>query len=120
VPKKQRGGYYARGVFVESGSETDQRLRDELHDADAPSRTAKKKASERLQQLGEQLIAAREPLLAGLPLPEVLADAIAEARSIKSFGAQRRQKQLVGKLMRQLDDATLAAIRAALAAAGRE
>jgi len=120
MPRKQRSGYYVKGAFVESGSEADQKLRDELHDADAPSRTAKKRASERLQQLGEQLIAAREPLLAGLPLPESLADAIAEARSIKSFGAQRRQRQLVGKLMRRLDEETLAAIRAALGAAEHE
>jgi ribosome-associated protein len=118
MSRKQRKGYYVKGVFVTSGSEADQKLRDELHDANAPSRSAQKKASASLRDLGEQLIAAPKARLVGLPLPEPLEDAIAEARRIKSFGAKRRQTQLVGKLMRQLDDETLEAIRAVLGAPG--
>jgi ribosome-associated protein len=118
MSKRERRGYYVKGVFVTSGSEADQTLRDELHDANAPSRSAQKKASNSLRDLGGQLIAAPKARLVGLPLPEPLEDAIAEARRIKSFGAKRRQTQLVGKLMRQLDDETLDAIRAALARPG--
>jgi ribosome-associated protein len=118
MSKRERRGYYVKGVFVTSGSEADQMLRDELHDANAPSRSAQKKASKSLRDLGEQLIAAPKARLVGLPLPEPLEDAIAEARRIKSLGAKRRQTQLVGKLMRQLDDETLDAIRAALARPG--
>lgn len=114
MSKRPRRGYYVKGEFVTSGSEADQRFRDELHDANAPSRTARKKASESLQHLGEELIAARKALLAGLPLPDELKDAIFEARNITSFGARRRQVQLIGKLMRRLDDDAVDAIRAAL------
>jgi len=38
-----------------------------------------------------------------MPLDQRLGDAIRAARGIKSHGALRRQKQLIGKLMRDLD-----------------
>jgi ribosome-associated protein len=69
-----------------------------------------------LQHLGEELIAARKALLDGLPLPDELKDAISEARDIASFGARRRQMQLIGKLMRRLQDDAVDTIRAALRA----
>jgi ribosome-associated protein len=46
-----------------------------------------------------------------LTLPDWLEEAIVEARRLTSFGAQRRQAQFVGKLMRKLDEEPLAAIR---------
>lgn len=118
MPKRPRKGYYVKGQFVASGSEADRKLRDELHDPTAPSRSAKKRASESLQLLGVELIDAPGTLLAGLPLPEQLREAILEARNITSFGARRRQSQFIGKLMRRLDDETVDAIRAALGAEG--
>jgi ribosome-associated protein len=118
MPKRARKGYYVKGRFVAEGSEDDQRLRDELRNSEAPSRSAKKRASRDLQLLGEALIAAPAAVLTGLPLPDQLREAIADARSFSSFGAQRRQAQFIGKLMRRLDDETLDAIRAAFRSAG--
>jgi ribosome-associated protein len=116
MAKRSRKGYYVKGEFVADGSDADQKLRDELREADAPSRTAQKKASQSLQDIGEELIAAPKDLLAGLPLPESLNDAIRDARKFTSFGARRRQAQFIGKLMRRLDDDVVDAIRAALSA----
>jgi ribosome-associated protein len=56
----------------------------------------------------------RAEQIAALGLPERLEEAIAEARRLTSFGARRRQAQFIGKLMRQLDEESLAAIRKAL------
>lgn len=52
-----------------------------------PSRTARKKASERLQDLGAELVEARASLVAGLKLPERLREAIVDAKGMRSFGA---------------------------------
>jgi ribosome-associated protein len=56
----------------------------------------------------------RAKLFAALPLPEKLRDAILEAKRLTSLGAQRRQAQFIGKLMRKLDPETLEAVRAAV------
>lgn len=86
----------------------------EQEDGGAPSRSARKRMSHDLRQLGEELVALKPDRVHALPLPERLQEAIAEARRLTSFGARRRQVQFVGKLMRQLDEASLAAIREAL------
>jgi len=83
---------------------------------DGPSRTARKRASDELQALGEQVAALPAGTIAALPLPERFADALAEAKRLKSFGARRRQAQYLGKLMRRLDEDALAAVRAAVSA----
>jgi ribosome-associated protein len=118
MPRKSSRGYYVKGRFVAEGSEDDQRLRDELRNAEAPSRSAKKRASTDLQLLGQALIAAPAAVLTQLPLPDQLREAIADARGFSSFGAQRRQAQFVGKLMRRLDDEAVDAIRAAFRGEG--
>jgi ribosome-associated protein len=118
MPRKSSRGYYVKGRFVAEGSDDDQRLRDELRNADAPSRSAKKRASTDLQLLGEALIAAPAAVLTRLPLPDQLLEAIADARNMTSFGAQRRQAQFVGKLMRRLDDETVNDIRTAFRSEG--
>ena len=84
---------------------------------DGPSRSARKRASDELQVLGEQLAALPADTIASLPVPERFADALAEAKRLKSFGARRRQSQYLGKLMRRLDADVLSAVRAAVAAA---
>jgi len=68
-----------------------------------PSKSARKRLQLELQALGEQLIALSEAELASLALEERLVYAVQQARSIKSHGALRRQKQLIGKLMRDID-----------------
>ena len=60
-----------------------------------------------LQDLGEALIALDPKRLAELAieaaLPERLVDAINQARSITAWGGRKRQRQFVGKLMRDVD-----------------
>lgn len=56
-----------------------------------------------LQALGEKLINLSADQLQGISLEEPLRDAVLTAREIKSHGALRRQKQLIGKLMRSAD-----------------
>jgi len=56
-----------------------------------------------LQELGETLIALNDSELALLSLDNKLHKAIRDARQISSRGALRRQKQLIGKLMRDVD-----------------
>jgi ribosome-associated protein len=86
----------------------------ELGTDEAPSRSARKRASHELTKLGEELVALRPSRFATLVLPELLQEAVVEARRLKSFGAQRRQAQFIGKLMRKLDEESLAALRKAL------
>jgi ribosome-associated protein len=80
---------------------------------DAPSKSARKRAAHAAQDLGEELTALREADLNALALPERVVDAIREARRITSRAGLARQRQYIGKLMRDLD---LEPIRAALAA----
>lgn len=68
-----------------------------------PSKSERKREQHTLQYLGEQLIALNDDELASLALNERLSDAVKNARSMKAHGALRRQKQLIGKLMRDLD-----------------
>ncbi len=73
------------------------------------SKTRRKQEMHALQDLGETLVGLTAAQLAGIELPERLADAIAEARRIKGFEARRRQMQYVGRLMRDVDPAPIAA-----------
>lgn len=76
-----------------------------------PSKSARKREFLDLQELGEQLIALSDEQLGGIALDDRLREAVVAARAIKSHGALRRQKQYIGKLMRQVDPEP---IRAAL------
>lgn len=86
----------------------------EIEGDEAPSRSARKRMSHDLRRLGEELVALRPERLVALPLPERLHEAIVEARRLTSFGARRRQIQFIGKLMRQLDEELVTAIREAV------
>jgi ribosome-associated protein len=68
-----------------------------------PSKSALKREAEELQKLGEALIDLPDAVLEHLPLPETLRDAVANARRFASHGAQLRQRQYIGKLMRKID-----------------
>ncbi len=81
-------------------------------EGERPSKTQLKRDMEALQALGESLVDLPDDLLATLDLPERLSAALREARAITSRGALRRQRQYIGKLMRDVDEAPL---RAALA-----
>jgi ribosome-associated protein len=78
-----------------------------------PSKTKKKQEMHELQALGAALVELSAAHLERMPLPEALAQAVHEARRISSHEAKRRQVQLIGRLMRELDPAP---IRAQLAA----
>lgn len=79
---------------------------------DRPSKSERKRAAHAAQDLGETLIGLRDSDLVALNLPESLVDAIRDARRIPSRGGGARQRQYIGKLMRDID---LEPIRAALA-----
>lgn len=67
------------------------------------SKTRRKQQMHDLQDIGEQVAALSNDKLAELDLPERLLDAIHELRRINKFGAQRRQMQYIGKLMRDVE-----------------
>ena len=84
----------------------DDRLQDEESDDiyEGPSKSQKKREAEALQKLGGELAKlAPDAFERVTGLPEDIRDAILEYRRLKSFGALRRQMQLIGKLMRRLD-----------------
>lgn len=76
--------------------------------ADArPSKSQRKRKSHSLQDLGAELVELPAARLAALEMPEALRDALAEYRRTRSHEGRRRQMQLIGKLMRQADEAAL-------------
>jgi ribosome-associated protein len=79
---------------------------------DGPSKSARKRAAHAAQDLGEELIRMRDSDLDSLHLPERVVEAVREARRITSRGGGARQRQYIGKLMRDVD---LEPIRAFLA-----
>jgi ribosome-associated protein len=118
MSRKPTKGYYVRGQFVAEGSELDLELKRELKGSVDQSKTDLKKASDRLQSLGESLLtlgaAPTARLVEAEHLPEKLLDAVNEAKRITNFEGRRRQMQFIGKLMRKLDEDSIAAIEAAL------
>jgi ribosome-associated protein len=73
------------------------------------SKTRRKQQMLERQDLGEELVRLSPAELAQLELPEPLLDAIEQARTIRKFGALRRQLQYIGRLMREVDAAAIAA-----------
>ena len=85
---------------------------DEAYDDDQPlppSKTKIKQQMHDLQDIGAELVALGKDQLAQLDLAESLRDAIHEMHRINKFGAQRRQMQYIGKLMREVDTAPIVA-----------
>ncbi len=114
MSRKPRKGYFVKGQFVAEGSELDLELKRELKGGVDISKTDLKRESAELQALGEQLLGLRAGLFEPLALPDKLVEALAEARRITNFEGRRRQMQFIGKLMRQLEEDTLQAVRDAL------
>ena len=67
------------------------------------SKTIKKHEHHELQKLGEALLTISEDKLVSFELNEELFNAIKLGKKIRSHGALRRQKQLIGKLMKYED-----------------
>ncbi|MGO9995764.1 MAG: ribosome biogenesis factor YjgA [Steroidobacteraceae bacterium] len=77
----------------ESGETEEQRL----------SKSARKREAASLQELGVQLSALPDQEIKALGLPESLFVALRDLRRLPSHGAQVRQRQYIGKLMRSID-----------------
>jgi len=71
---------------------------------DRPSKSELKRQVEALQKAGESLIDLPAAKLAKMPLPDELRTAVIEAGKIRNkHAAFKRQRQYIGKLMRQVD-----------------
>ena len=68
-----------------------------------PSKSQLKRESEALQKLGEELLSLRTSDLDSMNLPDELDEAVRTARKIQSRGGLKRQRQFIGKIMRQID-----------------
>jgi ribosome-associated protein len=90
--------------------------KDENGEYRGPSKSMRKRDAAAAQDLGTRLIALKEAEIAALNLPETLHDAILLAKRITSRGGLARQRQFIGKLMRDIDPAP---IEAALSAESR-
>jgi ribosome-associated protein len=86
---------------------------DEEFEDRPPSKSQRKRDAHAAQDLGVTLIGLRDSELEALNLPERLVDAIRAARTVSSRGGGARQRQYIGKLMRDIDPEP---IRAALGA----
>ena len=67
------------------------------------SKSARKREAASLQELGVKLSALPDQELKSLDLPDSLFTALRDLRRLPSHGAQVRQRQYIGKLMRAID-----------------
>jgi ribosome-associated protein len=76
-----------------------------MSDSDFISKSQKKRDMHELQAVGEQLIALSPDFLKRIELPEILLSAVLEAKDIavSKHTARKRQRQYVGRLMREVD-----------------
>jgi ribosome-associated protein len=68
-----------------------------------PSKSQRKRQASALQTLGEELVDLNSQQLQHIALPDIIKEAIRETKNITQRGARKRQLQLIGKLMRQVD-----------------
>ena len=78
-------------------------MTDEDEFQDQKSKSQLKREMNALQDLGELLIKFPATKLKKIPLPDDVRAAIEEAQRIKAHGALRRQRQYIGRLMREID-----------------
>jgi ribosome-associated protein len=92
----------------------------EFDEYEGPSKSQRKRDAHEAQEVGEELVRLKDLDLKAFDLPETLYDAIIEMRRLTSRpsrAAMVRQRQYIGKLMRDVD---LAPIRAILAGRGEK
>ena len=68
-----------------------------------PSKSQLKREQNALQDLGREMTKLGDEQLKRIGLPDEVLVEIVEFRRMRSFGAQRRQLQLIGKKMRNMD-----------------
>src|SRR6202451_447971 len=73
------------------------------------SKSARKREAATLQELGVKLSALPDQEIKALDLPDNLFVALRDLRRLPSHGAQIRQRQYIGKLMRDIDPAPVLA-----------
>ena len=78
---------------------TDTEFEEEL----PPSKSQEKRDCDALNKLGEELLKLKQEELNTMNLPEALADALLTAKKIQSRSGLKRQRQYIGKIMRQLN-----------------
>ena len=77
------------------------------NDADEKSKSRSKRDALALTELGAKLAHLSDAQRARLPLSDAVAQAVAEARRIASFGARKRQIKFIGQLLRREEAAPL-------------
>ncbi len=75
----------------------------------APSKSQLKRESHALQKLGEKLVSMPRARFDAIDMPQKLREAVLEARNMKSRRALYRQRQYIGRLMRELDASVIRA-----------
>ena len=76
---------------------------EEYFNVRGPSKSSRKRESNALQDLGEDLMALSREQLTKLDLPEELFEAVRIGQSITAHGGLQRQRKFIGKLLRNLD-----------------
>ena len=74
-----------------------------MDDSDFISKTRRKRRMVELQAVGEALVALSPERLAHLDIPEALREAVLDAQRFSKHEAVRRQRQYIGRLMRDVD-----------------
>jgi ribosome-associated protein len=77
--------------------------RQDEESAGRTSRSARVRDAEALQRLGERLLDLSPSQLESMPLPTPLRAAVERARRLRKGGGLRRERQLIGRLMRETD-----------------
>jgi ribosome-associated protein len=85
-----------------------------MDEDDFISKTRRKRQATEMQDVGAALVKLSGEQLARIDLPERLREAVTECRRLTTHEAIRRQKQYIGKLMREMDAAPIAEQLAAL------
>lgn len=80
-----------------------------MSDENLISKSSRKRQAHELQDIGKALTRLRPDQLARIELPEELREAITACRQMTKHEAIRRQMQLIGRMMRRLDAAPIAA-----------
>src|SRR5262245_31656665 len=96
------------GMIPAMARSTERRAAKATEGPPAISRTQRKRESLARHGLGKELTLLCPAQLARLELPEALIEAVLEARGISKFGALRRQLRYIGRLMHDVDGATIA------------
>ncbi|MCX7178945.1 MAG: DUF615 domain-containing protein [Proteobacteria bacterium] len=85
------------------------------YDPDRPSKSQRKRDSTALQDLGEALVDLPAERLAKIDMPDLLRNAVRDAKRITKHEGRRRKMQYIGKLMRSTDPAPIQAALDAIA-----